>query len=275
MPRRPPPIRRAARAARSPMMPPRAPRQDGAGGPAGACACARAIPHCPARRRAGRGRAGETWVRVKVAQPVFAPTGFTKRVYESEKWPLLLVQPRSRTAAPPVPLWRRGGVRWHAACLGRAGRSRPPRPPPTGPAPFCGRRRDHSPGGARASADAAARLRAHSDAPVAGIAADPDFPASSSFGRFFRRHAGRSPGALRATIREKYQDHREIALPLKRPHCLPWEPDAEPGGGAPEHPARRLGRVLGGGRVRRGLRRAHADPRRPECPPLRLRCAST
>jgi AraC-like DNA-binding protein len=54
----------------------------------------------------------------------------------------------------------------------------------------------------------AKRLLAHADAPVAEIAADPDFPAPSSFGRLFRRHVGQSPGALRATIREKYQDHR-------------------------------------------------------------------
>lgn len=54
----------------------------------------------------------------------------------------------------------------------------------------------------------AKRLLAHSDAPVAEIAADLGFPDPSYFGRFFQRHVGQSPGDFRATIREKYQDHR-------------------------------------------------------------------
>ena len=53
----------------------------------------------------------------------------------------------------------------------------------------------------------AKRLLAHSDAPVAEIAADLGFPDPSYFGRFFQRHVGQSPGGFRATIREKYQDH--------------------------------------------------------------------
>jgi AraC family transcriptional activator of pobA len=54
----------------------------------------------------------------------------------------------------------------------------------------------------------AKRLLAHSDAPAAEIAAHLGFPDPSYFGRFFRRHVGRSPGAFRAQIREKYQDDR-------------------------------------------------------------------
>jgi AraC-like DNA-binding protein len=54
----------------------------------------------------------------------------------------------------------------------------------------------------------AKRLLAHSDAPVAAIAADLGFPDPSYFGRFFQRHVGQSPGGFRTTIREKYQDHR-------------------------------------------------------------------
>jgi hypothetical protein len=54
----------------------------------------------------------------------------------------------------------------------------------------------------------AKRLLADSVAPDAEIAADLSFPDPSSFGRFSRRHVGQAPGALRATIHEKYQDHR-------------------------------------------------------------------
>jgi AraC-like DNA-binding protein len=54
----------------------------------------------------------------------------------------------------------------------------------------------------------AKRLLAHSDAPVAEIAARLAFADASYFGRFFRRHAAQSPGAFRAAIREKYQDDR-------------------------------------------------------------------
>ncbi|HVG98024.1 MAG TPA: helix-turn-helix domain-containing protein [Chloroflexota bacterium] len=54
----------------------------------------------------------------------------------------------------------------------------------------------------------AKRLLAHSDAPVAEIAAHLAFADPAYFGRFFRRHVDRSPGAFRAAIREKYQDDR-------------------------------------------------------------------
>jgi AraC-like DNA-binding protein len=54
----------------------------------------------------------------------------------------------------------------------------------------------------------AKRLLAHSDAPVAEIAAHLGFADPSTFGRYFRRHVARSPGAFRTTIREKYQDDR-------------------------------------------------------------------
>jgi AraC family transcriptional activator of pobA len=54
----------------------------------------------------------------------------------------------------------------------------------------------------------AKRLLAHSDAPVAEIAADLGFRDASYFGRFFRRHAEQSPGAFRTAIREKYQSDR-------------------------------------------------------------------
>ena len=54
----------------------------------------------------------------------------------------------------------------------------------------------------------AKRLLAHSDAPVAAIAADLGFPDPSYFGRFFKRYVGQSPGGFRTTIREKYQNHR-------------------------------------------------------------------
>jgi AraC-like DNA-binding protein len=54
----------------------------------------------------------------------------------------------------------------------------------------------------------AKRLLAHSDATTAEIAAHLGFPDPSYFGRFFRRHAGQSPGAFRATIHEKYQTNR-------------------------------------------------------------------
>jgi AraC-like DNA-binding protein len=63
----------------------------------------------------------------------------------------------------------------------------------------------------------AKRLLAHSDAPVAEIAAHLAFADAAHFGRFFRRHVGRSPGAFRAAIRETYQDDREYALPRPRP----------------------------------------------------------
>jgi AraC-like DNA-binding protein len=63
----------------------------------------------------------------------------------------------------------------------------------------------------------AKRLLAHSDAPVAEIAAHLAFPDASYFGRYFRRHVGQSPGAFRTTIREKYQDDREVALPPRGP----------------------------------------------------------
>jgi AraC-like DNA-binding protein len=61
------------------------------------------------------------------------------------------------------------------------------------------------------------RLLAHSDATTAEIAAHLGFRAPSYFGRFFRRHVHRSPGAFRAAIREKYQADREFALPPRRP----------------------------------------------------------
>ena len=54
----------------------------------------------------------------------------------------------------------------------------------------------------------AKRLLAHSDAPVAEIAARLAFADASYFGRFFRRHVAQSPGAFRAAIREKYHDDR-------------------------------------------------------------------
>jgi len=50
----------------------------------------------------------------------------------------------------------------------------------------------------------AKRLLAHSDAPTAEIATYLGFPDPSYFGRFFRRHVSRAPGAFRAAIREKY-----------------------------------------------------------------------
>ena len=54
----------------------------------------------------------------------------------------------------------------------------------------------------------AKRLLAHSDAPAAEIAVGLGFRDPSCFGRFFRRHTELSPGAFRATIREKYQTDR-------------------------------------------------------------------
>ena len=54
----------------------------------------------------------------------------------------------------------------------------------------------------------AKRLLAHSDATTAEIAAHLGFGDPSYFGRFFRRHVRRSPGAFRAAIREKYQNDR-------------------------------------------------------------------
>jgi AraC-like DNA-binding protein len=54
----------------------------------------------------------------------------------------------------------------------------------------------------------AKRLLAHSDAPVAEIAADLGFHDVSYFGRFFRRHADQSPRAFRTAIRETYQSDR-------------------------------------------------------------------
>jgi len=54
----------------------------------------------------------------------------------------------------------------------------------------------------------AKRLLAHSEATTAEIAAHLGFRDPSYFGRFFRRHVHRSPGAFRAAIREKYQNDR-------------------------------------------------------------------
>lgn len=51
----------------------------------------------------------------------------------------------------------------------------------------------------------AKRLLAHSDATTAQIATDLGFHDPAYFGRVFRRHTRQSPGAFRATIREKYQ----------------------------------------------------------------------
>ncbi|HEY0734006.1 MAG TPA: helix-turn-helix domain-containing protein [Herpetosiphonaceae bacterium] len=54
----------------------------------------------------------------------------------------------------------------------------------------------------------ARRLLAHSDRQVAQIAADLGFDDPAYFGRFFRRHTGKTPGQFRAAIREKYQTGR-------------------------------------------------------------------
>lgn len=54
----------------------------------------------------------------------------------------------------------------------------------------------------------AKRLLTHSDRTSAEIAAELGFADPSYFGRFFRRHEGRSPGAFRAASRGKYQDTR-------------------------------------------------------------------
>lgn len=54
----------------------------------------------------------------------------------------------------------------------------------------------------------AKRLLAHSDQQVAQIAAALGFADPAYFGRFFRRHTGKTPGQFRAAIREKYQTDR-------------------------------------------------------------------
>ena len=54
----------------------------------------------------------------------------------------------------------------------------------------------------------AKRLLAHSDQQIAQIAAELGFDDPAYFGRFFRRHTGKTPGQFRAAIREKYQTDR-------------------------------------------------------------------